>query len=695
MKKPFKGLYTFDGKPIPIRQLSIYAEIIDTAARITFIQQFRNLENIPIEAVYCFPVEDSAAINRLEIKIGKRTLSGMVEVREKARKLYKRYLKKGHHPFLLDMEARDILALSVGNLPPGESAVVELGYIVRLPVIGGIMRMQLPLTISPRYSVDASRRDSPDRDRITPSFSDLPPYKLDLRITGNLSGVNKIESPSHMVKIEYKHDRFLVVMAESGFALDRDFILEFELARPNELVSFAGSWNGETAAMLRFFPEFKAEPDSDDAKSDLLFMVDCSGSMAKKSISQAKETLELCLRCLNPGDYFNLIRFGTDFHVYRPAPILYNEKNLETALRDFSGIDADLGGTELREAIACACGLPVRKNCRRDIILLTDGEVHNTGEIVNYVAENHRAIRFYTFGIGFAASHHLVKGLARVSGGAWEMVQPGEHIREKVLRQLARIKQPVVDKFEIRMENTGFELNHPSPSFSIYNGDCFTAFARITSLHENSEAVLIWEVKGEIKGFRRKIKYLGNDDLIPMLWAADRISALEEHGVLNPDREDSTEMEHCRSEIIRISKKFNLLSTMTSMIAVEKVTGVKPSKPEIRQVPVMTSRRYSSYGENSRPPAVKEPAAEYGQALPELPEWSVEILKTQTAGGNFAALEIVRRKFPGQIPENTDAENLAVIVTKLALKLLKSHRDTLIIAQLAIAKAGRWLKNKS
>ena len=53
-------------------------------------------------------------------------------------------------------------------------------------------------------------------------------------------------------------------------------------------------------------------------------------------------------------------------------------------------------------------------------------------------SDRHRTLIF-AFGIGAGVSEHLVRGVARASGGAAEFVHPGERIEEKVLRHFVRI----------------------------------------------------------------------------------------------------------------------------------------------------------------------------------------------------------------------------------------------------------------
>ncbi len=69
------GLYA-DEAPVPLRGVSISAEITGFASTVTVQHPFKNSESSPVEAVYVFPREEGSAVCGFSAKIGNRLISG-------------------------------------------------------------------------------------------------------------------------------------------------------------------------------------------------------------------------------------------------------------------------------------------------------------------------------------------------------------------------------------------------------------------------------------------------------------------------------------------------------------------------------------------------------------------------------------------------------------------------------------------
>src|SRR6185295_15949616 len=129
------------------------------------------------------------------------------------------------------------------------------------------------------------------------------------------------------------------------------------------------------------------------------------------------------------------------------------------------------------------------------------------------------AARIFTFGIGAGASEHLVKGTARASRGAAEMIFPGERIEPKVLRTLARVRMPAYD--DARVDWKGLVVEQaPSRLPPVFVGDAFTLFARIESGSGNAVELT---VAGQTFTVPIDLERAEPAGPIPTLWAREAI----------------------------------------------------------------------------------------------------------------------------------------------------------------------------
>ena len=116
-----------------------------------------------------------------------------------------------------------------------------------------------------------------------------------------------------------------------------------------------------------------------------------------------------------------------------------------------------MGGTEILPALQFVVQQPTVPGLPRQVLVLTDGEVTNTDEVIDLARRHASTARCFTFGIGAGASHHLVKGLARASRGAAEFIAPGERIEAKVMRQFKRVFAPAMTDVKVEWGQDGLK----------------------------------------------------------------------------------------------------------------------------------------------------------------------------------------------------------------------------------------------
>ena len=126
----------------------------------------------------------------------------------------------------------------------------------------------------------------------------------------------------------------------------------------------------------------------------------------------------------------------------------YSSRTLKHAIQ-YVRKDADLGGTELYAPLQAILTKTPAVGRVRNLILLTDGQISNEPAVIDLARKARGHNRIFSFGIGTACSAHLVKGLARATGGAAEFITGNERIEDKVLRTFGRIGSPQVSDVRI------------------------------------------------------------------------------------------------------------------------------------------------------------------------------------------------------------------------------------------------------
>ena len=166
------------------------------------------------------------------------------------------------------------------------------------------------------------------------------------------------------------------------------------MSREPEVALFAQENNNNIYLMLMAIPPKNEVFKRSDRPSELIFIIDSSGSMSGDSMRQAKDSLYEALERLKPTDRFNIIDFDSEFEPLFDSAMMASKFHLSEARGFIRKIDAD-GGTEMYNPIDFA--LKSRdsesKNYLRQIVFITDGQSSNEASIFNNVSYNIQKIK--------------------------------------------------------------------------------------------------------------------------------------------------------------------------------------------------------------------------------------------------------------------------------------------------------------
>jgi Ca-activated chloride channel family protein len=571
--------------------VAVEARLRDLATEVTITQRYRNAEAHPIEAVYVFPLDEGAAVCGFEAWIGDVHVVGEVKERDAAFEAYDDALAAGHGAYLLDQERPDVFTASIGNVPPGVEVLIRIRYAAEATLEGDALRFALPTTVSPRYApaedqvgVGRSRAEA-----VNPPLAWTVPYGLTLHITLDMpSAIRAVASPSHPIALTLEGATGTVDLGEGATSLDRDFVLLITLAEPHAPAAWLER-DGETGHVvaLAFQPRF----ETDEAPAEVIFVLDRSGSMGGSSIQEAKNALQLCLRSLRDGCRFNIVGFGSSFEILFPESRPYANDTLQTASTAVAAMDADLGGTEILAPLQAILATAPHPEIPRQLFILTDGQVTNTEAVIGLLRKHAATTRVFTFGIGRGASHHLVRGMARAANGAAEFIYPGERIEPKVLRQLGKALAPALT--DVRVDWGGRRVTRaPSHLPPLFAGRRTLLYGFLPEGLPESVTLRARGATGPME-FRLRLDAdtATSGHLLATLAARTLIRELEDQASETADRRGSRQRrgqpDRLTAEIIRLGTTYQVCSSHTSFVAIERRETPVEGDLQLRKVPVL------------------------------------------------------------------------------------------------------------
>ena len=594
MNEDISGLITRAGSPIPLKGVAVHVSGRGPVSRVTVAQNYRNDESQPVEAIYTFPLPEEAAVCGFQVELDGQVLRGQVEDKDKCLEEYDAALARGAGAFLMDQDRPNVFTAYVGNLRPREEVVLRISYVAPLTWRPDGLQLIVPTVVSPRYftAEQILTMDPAELLHLTPPAVIGPlPYgftlTVDLELPGRLSGV---ECPSHPFRWEITDGRLKGALAGQA-RMDQDFVLNVKLEHGHDPFCLeAQEADGAKVLLVCLNPEMPQ--DSPRQSLEVIFLVDCSGSMAGESAAQARNAMELCLRALEETDTFNIIAFGSDWKPLFKEPRTFDQANLEKAAQFVRTLDGHMGGTEIFAPLKAILNRPAPAGRSRKVILLTDGEVANEAEILA-LAEKHRGhSAIYPVGLGRGPNAHLICSLARVSGGAAEFVHPQARLEPVMVRLFEKVSIPALNPVEIDWDGLAPDLQAPQSLPPVHKGEHLLAMARFAG--DSPRKV---KIKANLPGIGPRLWELApvaienqDDEVLPLMLAREALRELEDCYLACRWRPKTKEVNELRRRILELSRQYGILSSLTSFLVVAERPGAAAAEVAIRRIPVALTK---------------------------------------------------------------------------------------------------------
>jgi Ca-activated chloride channel family protein len=568
---------------LPLQHTEAHLQVSGFVTRATVTQRYTNPFDKPIEAVYVFPLPHDAAVDGMTMRVGDKTIRGLVKRREEARRIYEQAKASGQRAGLLEQERPNIFTQSLGNILPGDQILIEITYVDILDYRDeGAFELVFPMVVGPRYipGEPAGRSGTgrvPDTDQVPDASRITPPVLKsgqrgghDIALTVELDAavpIQGVHSVSHAVDITERGPTSRTIKLHPSDTLpNKDFVLRCQVAGQAPEMAFITHHDPERGGFFTFIalPQ-KEVDDSATVARDLIFILDTSGSMRGFPLDKSKQAMDRLIAGMRPGDRFNVVRFAGDSGTLWPAPRPNTEDNVRAA-RAFVQSLRGAGGTEMRKGITAALAQPSEAGRMRIAFLLTDGYVGNEQGILHSIEQERRGARIFTLGVGSSVNRYLLDRAALVGRGEAFYLRQDEDATAVIERFFRRVDRPNLADLQIDWNGLAVRDLTPARIPDLWAGQPIRLYGRYAK--GGSAEVTIRGLLGA-KPYSRTLRVSLPENqpenaVLASVWARARVKELMLDLARGGDRQA------LERQVTELGLEYRIMTQWTSFVAVEE-----------------------------------------------------------------------------------------------------------------------------
>lgn len=565
---------------MPLKHTDVKAFISGHISTVEVTQEFQNPYDQKIEAIYVFPLPHNAAINEFIMMIGERRIRGIIRERKEAEQIYLEARRQGYVASLLTEERPNVFTQSVANIEPAKEIHINIKYFHTLEYADGWYQFIFPMVVGPRFnppgttggtgavahgSSGASEQDK-EIQYLRPRGRTGHDISLQVEVDAGVP-IEEFECNSHEITSRSPAPEHLSVTLNPADNLpNKDFVLRYRIAGDRIKSSLLthhderGSFFNLILYPPRDLTMLARQP------LEMVFVIDCSGSMSGRPIEQAKAAIERGLRLLQPDDSFQLISFSMTASQLGRSPLPATARNIGRALEYLRSLEGE-GGTMMIEGIKAALEFPHDPHRLRFVCFLTDGYIGNETEILSELHKRLGASRIFSFGIGSAVNRYLIESLGSTGRGAVAYLGPHDDAAQIMEDFFSRISHPAMTDLQIDWGGLQVAETFPRALPDLFGGRRVIVSGRFTSTQETT-----LHVTGIADGQPLRLEVpakssdlAGNHEALPSVWARMKIADLATQASYQPDPDLTW-------KIKGVALDYNLMSAFTAFIAVDSTS---------------------------------------------------------------------------------------------------------------------------
>lgn len=573
--------------PMPLKHTDVHASVSGYIGTVEVTQQFLNPYSSKIEAVYVFPLPHNASVNEFIMTIGERRIRGIIRERKEAEQIYRDAKQQGLVASLLTEERPNLFTQRVANIEPGKEIDVDIKYFQTLDYVDGWYEFVFPMVLGPRFNPPAStngigaiaRGQSGTSGQETeihylhPGERTRHDIALKVDVDAALP-IEQYECKTHQVILEQPApQRLIVSLAPTDSLPNKDFVLRYRVAGEHiksTLITHRDERGGFFTLML--YPPQELQ-NLNRQPLELVFVLDCSGSMSGRPIEEAKAAVQRGLHLLQPGDSFQIITFSMSASRFGDRPLEVTAENIRRASQYVRSLRGE-GGTMMIEGIKAALDFPHDPNRLRFVCFLTDGYIGNETEILGEIHRRLDDSRIFSFGIGTSVNRFLLDHMAKAGHGAVAYLGPNDSAAQIMQDFFGRISHPAMTDLSIDWGGWHVTEVFPSALPDLFVGRSVILSGRFAG-NENTTVRINGTAAGQPTQVSVAAPYgaaSANATLgLPAVWARMKISEFADQSTYRFEPE-------LPEAIKRVALDYGLMSPFTAFLAVDSTRRTEGSQ---------------------------------------------------------------------------------------------------------------------
>ena len=452
---------------IPLKDVDVSTNIEECFAATKVTHVYTNTGDKSLaEIYYRFSLPTNAIVTDLTVSYSDGViLKGEFSEKTKAKQTYTDAKSDKKRTCLLEKMRDGVYNVYIGNMEKNTSLHVSYNFInfVKSDLVG--YKYVFPTNIAPKYvpikthdydPFNGSGYHHSTNQNVT--YVTSSPYHFNFVLTWNSKQkIKNMYSTNEKSKCDFEiNNDFSRVLRVNQYPENGDISITLESENKSEELLFTNEANGE-----KYIGLVKKIPDVEEdvqLNREFIFLLDRSGSMEGEKIKQAIDALIIFISSLPIGSKFNVLSFGTNSQFLFEKSVDYTNDTKNEAIKEVSSYNANFGGTEIEEPLVVIASesLPDSVN-ERVLILLTDGQVANTNNVIKFCG-NMENTRIFTVGVGRDADRNLVENVANITNATSVFVNDFSKMSDYIVELLDSVNKQYITRPRLLLTDTTDEL---------------------------------------------------------------------------------------------------------------------------------------------------------------------------------------------------------------------------------------------